>query len=74
MFLLFGDVLHLMCVYYPISVFFFCLQHAVVYSQRTIHEENGNYWPVWSWDLAYYGTQVKLAQLTGNATFASEVS
>ena len=51
-----------------------CLQDAVLYSQRTINEENGNYWPVYSWDLSYYGTQVKLAQLTGNSTFASEVS
>ena len=48
-------------------------QDAEAYNQRNINEEGGGGYIAYVWDCAYWGTQVKLAQFTGSATYASEV-
>jgi len=48
-------------------------QDAEAYNQRNIDEEGGGGYIAYVWDCAYWGTQVKLAQFTGSATYASEV-
>ncbi|DBA75362.1 TPA: hypothetical protein ACH3X1_010629 [Trebouxia sp. C0004] len=50
------------------------LTDAEAYNQRNINEEGGGGYIAYVWDCAYWGTQVKLAQFTGSATYASEVS
>lgn len=55
------------------TVVHMCAQDAEAYNQRNINEEGGGGYIAYVWDCAYWGTQVKLAQFTGSATYASEV-
>ena len=49
------------------------VQEAEAYNQRNIAEEGGGGYVAFVWDCAYWGTQVKLAQFTGTASYATEV-
>lgn len=48
-------------------------QEAEAYNQRNIAEEGGGGYVAFVWDCAYWGTQVKLAEFTGTASYATEV-
>ncbi|KAL3143651.1 hypothetical protein ABBQ38_002447 [Trebouxia sp. C0009 RCD-2024] len=50
------------------------LTEAEAYNQRNIAEEGGGGYVAFVWDCAYWGTQVKLAEFTGTASYATEVS
>lgn len=49
------------------------VQEAEAYNQRNIAEEGGGGYVAFVWDCAYWGTQVKLAEFTGTASYATEV-
>ena len=49
------------------------MQDAEAYNQRNINEEGGGGYVAFVWDCAYWGTQVKLAQLTGITSYGNEV-
>ena len=49
------------------------VQDSEAYNQRNIAEEGGGGYVAFVWDCAYWGTQVKLAQFTGDTKYSSEV-
>lgn len=49
------------------------LQDSEAYNQRNIAQEGGGGYIAFVWDCAYWGTQVKLAQFTGDTKYSSEV-
>lgn len=49
------------------------VQDAETFNQRNINEEGGGGYIAFVWDCAYWGTQVKLALMTGTSKYTSEV-
>ena len=49
------------------------LQDAITWNQLNIAKEGGGNYIAYVWDNAYWGNQVKLYQLTGRSSYASEV-